>query len=290
MQALRLVSTKELQHEDWLDYRRKGLGGSDVAAICGMSRYKSPMEVYLDKLGEIPPLEDNPKMKAGRMLEPLIADWFAEETGMKVQRQNAIFQHREHEHMLANIDRWLPGQNAGLEIKNTAEYCRDDWSGTQAPTEYILQCNHYMAVTGAERWYIAVLIGGWDFQWKIIERDEELIKNLITIECEFWHNNVLEKIPPALSHQDTDYLKETYKDSIADSSLDLPEEAYPIIETYYEADKAAKSAELAKETAKNQIKGIMGYKERAYWQGELAFTWKANKKGVRSFRAVGGDE
>lgn len=290
MQALRLISTKELTHDNWLDYRRKGLGGSDVAAICGMSRYKSPMEVYLDKLGEIPPLEDNPKMKAGRMLEPVIADWFAEETGMKVQRQNSIFQHKEYPFMLANIDRWLPGLNAGLEIKNTGEYSRDDWSGTQAPTEYILQCNHYMAVTGADRWFICVLIGGWDLQWKVIERDEALIKNLITIENDFWHNHILAKIPPAFSHQDTDYLKERYKESFTDSTLDLPEEAYPIMESLIEARKAVAAAKIVEETAKNQIKGIMQHKELAYWQGELKFTWKANKKGIRSFRVVGGDE
>jgi len=290
MQALRLISTKELNHDDWLDWRRKGIGGSDVAAICGMSRYSSPVEVYLDKLGELPPLEDNPKMKAGRMLEPTIAEWFADETGLKVQRQNSMFQHKDHPFMLANIDRWLPGQNAGLEIKNTSEYCRDDWSGTQAPTEYVLQCNHYMAVTGAERWFIAVLIGGWDFQWKVIERDDDLIQNLITIESEFWKHNVLAKIPPAFSYQDTDYLKETYKDSIADSSVDLPEEAYPIMESLNEARKALKAAEIAEETAKNRIKGIMQLKELAYWQGDLRFTWKANKKGIRSFRVVGGDE
>lgn len=290
MRTNRLVSTIEMQHDDWLDWRRKGLGGSDIAAICGMSRYKSPMEVYLDKLGEIPPIPDNPKMKAGRIIEPVVADWFAEETGMKVIKQNAIFQHPNHPHMLANIDRWLPGQNAGLECKNTAEYCRGDWEGTTAPTEYILQANHYMAVTNADRWYIAVLIGGWDFQWRVIERDEELIKNLITIEDEFWNNNILAKQPPALSHQDTEYLKVTYKDSIADSTIDLPEEAYSIIKSLVDARQIIKAAEMQEESAKNQIKGIMQNKELAYWQGDLKFSWKANKKGIRSFRVIGGDE
>jgi putative phage-type endonuclease len=290
MNALRAVSTIDLSHEDWLNFRRGGIGGSDVAAICGLSRYKSPMEVFLDKLGEIPPIEDNPKMKAGRIMEPVVADWFAEETGMKVMKQNSIFQHKQHPHMLANIDRWLPGQNAGLECKNTAEYCRADWEGSQAPAEYVLQCNHYMAITGAERWYIAVLIGGWDFQWRVIERDEALIQNLITIEHDFWHNHVLAKNPPAFSHQDTEYLKETYKDTLAESSLDLPEEAYPIMERLFDAKKAKESALVAEETAKNQIKGIMGNKEKAYWQGELKFTWKANKNGVRAFKTIGGND
>lgn len=290
MQALRLVSTKEMAHDDWLDWRRQGLGGSDIAAICNMSRYRSAMNVYLDKLGEIAPLEDNPKMKAGRILEPVIAEWFSEETGMKVQRRNSIFQHPKHPHMLANIDRWLPGQNAGLECKNTAEYCKDDWAGTQAPTEYVLQCNHYMAVTGADRWYIAVLIGGWDFQWRVIERDDDLIRNLITIEHDFWHNNVLAKVPPAFSHQDTDFLKQLYPESNPSESVDLPPEAYDIIKTLDEARAAKKSAEMIEDAAKNQIKGMMGEAEKAFWQGDLRFTWKSNANGTRAFRVVGGYE
>lgn len=290
MEALRLVSTKDLEHSDWLEYRKLGIGGSDVAAICGLSRYRSPLGVYLDKIGELPPLEDNPKMKAGRVLEPVIAEWFAEDTGMKVVKRNSIFQHKSHPFMLANIDRWIPGMNAGLECKNTSEYCKDDWTGATAPTEYILQCNHYMAVTGADRWFIAVLIGGWDFQWRVIERDDELIGNLITIEKEFWESNVTVKIPPSFSHQDTDYLKEKYKDSIKDSNIDLPIEALPHIQSFREADADLEAIKKRKETAKNCIVGIMGNYENAYWQGDLAFTYRANKNGVRSFRNIGGNE
>jgi putative phage-type endonuclease len=289
MQAKRLVSTKDLSHEEWLQWRQKGIGGSDVAALCNMSRYKSAMNVYLDKIGELPPLEDNPKMKAGRMLEGVVADWFAEETGYKVWRQHSLFQHREQPFMLANIDRWLPGQNAGLECKNTGEYSRDDWIGTQAPTEYILQCNHYMAVTGADRWFIAVLIGGWDFQWRVIERDDDLIRQLIEVENGFWNEHVIAKVPPAFSHQDTDYLKEKYPQSDSLKSIDLPEEAYPSIQAMDEARKVKKQAEEQEEAAKNQIKSFMADAEKAYFQGELRFTWKSGSKS-RTFRVVGGNE
>lgn len=290
MQAIRLVNTKDMIHADWLEWRRKGIGGSDVAAICGMSRYKSPMAVYLDKIGELSPIEDNPKMLAGRKLEPLTADWFAEDTGMKVWRRNALFQHPKYPFMLANIDRWLPGQNAGLECKNTSEYNRHDWEGAQAPTEYILQCNHYMAVTGAERWFIAVLIGGWDFQWRVIERDEELIRNLITIEHDFWHEHVLAKNPPAFSHQDSDFLKQAYPESVPRESIELPEEAYDDIQGLYRARDDMENAKRRKETHENRIKGYMKTAELAYFQGELKFTWKTNAKGIRSFKVIGGEE
>ncbi len=290
MKARRLVSTKNMTHDDWLRWRMQGIGGSDVAAICGMSRYRSPMNVYLDKIGELPPLDDNPKMKAGRMLEPLIADWFAEETGLKVRRQNAIFQHREHPFMLANIDRWVPGENAGLECKNTSEYSSADWEGVEAPAEYIMQCNHYMAVTGADRWYLAVLIGGWNFQFRLIERDDDLIRMLIDVEREFWNEHIVAKVPPSFSHQDTEHLALLYPESDPESFVNLPEEqAWPIMQKFFEARKAIKAAEEQEETAKNQIKGMMGQAERAYYQGDLRFTWKTGKRS-RTFRVVGGEE
>ncbi|WP_438447441.1 YqaJ viral recombinase family protein [Gorillibacterium sp. sgz5001074] len=290
MQAIRLINTKDMAHEDWLEWRRKGIGGSDVAPLLNLSRYKSALSVYLDKIGQAPEILDNPKMKAGRIMESVVADWFAEETGMKVMRQNAIFQHKQYPFMLANIDRWLPGQNAGLECKNTSEYARSDWEGTQAPMEYILQCNHYMAVTGAERWYIAVLIGGWDFQWRVIERDEEIIQMLIEREREFWQNHVLAKIPPAFDHQDTDYLRSLYPAHTPSKAVELTEADYSIMQLLFDARKAKKLADEAEETAKNQLKGKMEDAEKAYFQGELRFTWKTNSKGVRSFKVVGGEE
>jgi putative phage-type endonuclease len=290
MKALRLVSTKDMEKDEWLEWRKQGIGGSEVAAICGYSKYSSPLSVYLDKLDEIPPLEDNPKMKAGRMLEDVIAQWFSEETGIKVQRQNAIFQHKEHPFMLANIDRWVPGQNAGLEIKNTSEYCRNDWFEGQEeviPIAYQLQANHYMAVIGAERWYVAVLIGGWDFQWRVIERDEKLIQSLITIESNFWNENVLAKVPPAVISNDTDLLSQMYPESNG-SSFDLSQSYYDLIRELLESKKDLETAKERHEDAKNKVKSLMGENELALWQGEKIFSWKTNKKGSRVFKILGG--
>ncbi|MNO55007.1 YqaJ-like viral recombinase domain protein [compost metagenome] len=290
MQALRLVETGDMTHDEWLEWRRKGIGGSDVAAICGLSRYKSALEVYLDKIGEIPPKEDNPKMKAGRILEPVIADWFTEETGIRVQKQNCIFQSKEYPFMLANIDRWVIGENSGLEIKNTSEYNRNDWFDGQTeviPTEYQLQANHYMAVLGAERWYVAVLIGGWDFQWRVIERDDHLIANLITIEQAFWQHNVLGLNLPQVTSQDTDLLNQMYPLSRG-TSMEISEIYYDLIKTLLDTKKVLKQAEDAHEDAKNKVKKLMGENELALWQGEKFCTWKSNARGNRVFKIVGG--
>lgn len=290
MQALRMVSTENMEHDDWLEHRKLGIGGSDVAAIVGLSRFKSAFSVYLDKIGELPPIDDNPKMKAGRVLEPVIADWFTEETGIKCQEQKWIFQHSEHPFMLANIDRWVPSENAGLEIKNTSEYCRSDWfdGNTEIiPTEYQLQANHYMAVTNADKWYVAVLIGGWDFQWRIIERDEGLINSLITIEKNFWENHVQAKNPPQVGAQDTDMMSFMYPSSSA-TSIAISEVHYDLIKRLVDSKKALDTAEEAFEDSKNKVKQLMGENELATWQGDKFATWKSNKKGVRVFKIVGG--
>lgn len=291
MQALRLVETNDMPHVDWLEWRRKGIGGSDVAAICGLSRYKSALEVYLDKLGEIPPINDNPKMKAGRMLEATIADWFTEETGIKVQEQKCIFQHKEYPFMFANIDRWVLGENAGLEIKNTGEYSRNDWFDGHKeiiPTEYQLQANHYMSILGAERWYVAVLIGGWDFQWRIIERDEGLIKNLIAIEENFWLKHVEVKNQPQASAQDTSLLTRIYPESRT-TSMEISDIHHDLMKRLLDSKKILEAAKEDHEDAKNKVKSIMGENEVAVWQGERFCTWKTDARGRRVFKIIGGN-
>lgn len=289
MSAAILTPTKEMPHDEWLQWRRKGIGGSDVAAIVGASKWKSPMEVYLDKIGELPPKEDNRKMEAGRRLEPLIADWFEEEVGLRVMRRNAIFQHKKYPFMLANIDRWIVGENAGLEIKNTSEYMRSEWENEQIPIEYKFQANHYMAVMNAERWFVAVLIGGWDFQWRVIERDDELIEALITVEINFWNNHVIPRVPPPVTAQDTGLIDTMYPESEPETSIDLGEEHYQLIQRVRETKIALDQAKNDFEDARNKMKMIMGNHEMAWFQGEPVFSWKTNKRGVRTFKILGGD-
>jgi putative phage-type endonuclease len=290
MKPIKLANTTTMTHDEWLAQRQKGIGGSDVAAICGVSRYRSTLNVYLDKIGEIPPLTDNQRMRAGRMLEPVIADMFAEDTGKKVKRNNMLLQHPEHKFMLANIDRWIVGENAGLEIKNTSEYAKGDWANGAVPVEYMLQCNHYLAVTGADRWYIAVLIGGHDLQWRIIERDETLIANLISIEKQFWEEHVLARVEPVVTHLDTDWLKRMYPQSEPLKEIELDDSLYDTLVDLNQAELEGKLIDQRIETAKNRLKQAMQDAEIALYSGKKICTWKTNKKGVRTFKSIGGEE
>lgn len=282
--ANRMLDTRKITHDEWLEARRLGLGGSDIAGISGFSKYSSPMSVYLDKLGLRPPIDDNAHMKAGRILEPVIAGWFTDETGIKVIRQNAVFQNKERPWMLANIDRWVLGKNEGLECKNGGEYVKDQWADNKVPMDYILQGNWYMAVLGAERWWFAVLLGGWDFQWRVIERDEKIIEGITKIAEEFWFNHVLAKVPPAYSYQDTDILKERYPEHVPGRRVELPTD---IVKEHLRAKADEKEAKQRKDTYGNQLRGIMKDAELGYLNDELMFTFRTNKKGARSLRHVG---
>ena len=191
------ISTSDMSHDEWLEIRRKGIGGSDAGAICGLNKYRSAFEVYADKLGLIPPKADTEPMRQGRDLEEYVAERFCEETGKKVRRRNAILQNSEYPFAFANVDRLIVGENAGLECKTANSLNLKRYKNGEYPSEYYCQCMHYMAVTGYKKWYLAVLIFSTEFKVFEIERDEDEIAALMDMEREFWERNVLKKIPPA---------------------------------------------------------------------------------------------
>lgn len=223
MKLHRLISTVGLSHDEWLKYRKQGIGGSDAGAICGLNPYRSPMAVYIDKTEKTIEENDNEAMRQGRDLEQYVAERFVEETGLKVRRANAIFFNDEHSYMLTNVDRLIVGENAGLECKTASVYSADKWENGHIPESYEIQCHHYMAVTGADAWYIACVILGRDFVWQKIERDDETIRMLMQIESDFWNNNVLaNKMPaPDGSKAAEELISKYYKDSDSDKAISL---------------------------------------------------------------------
>lgn len=192
----RLVSTIGLDKKEWLRYRKHGITGTDAGAIVGLNPYVSAFRIYQDKVTDEIEEIDNESMRQGRDLEAYVAKRFEEQTGKKVKRANAIFYNPEHDWMLADFDRLIVGEKAGLECKTVSAYSADKWKDGKIPLHYQLQVQHYLAVSGYECWYIAALILGRDFIVHKIERDEEMIQDLITIEERFWKKNVLSDNPP----------------------------------------------------------------------------------------------
>jgi putative phage-type endonuclease len=266
------IDTKSMSYEEWKQARRKGIGGSDAAAVAGVSRYKSPLQVYLEKIGEIENNVDNEYVHFGKILEEVVAKEFEERTGKKVRRVNSILIHPEYPWMIANIDRKIVGEDAVLECKTTSAYNAKEWK-ENVPQEYIIQVQHYLAVTGYPKAYIAVLIGGNHFEWREIERDEELIKKLIDVEKDFWFH-VEAKIPPEVdgSEASTKILETLYHDSV-DKEILLPQDVNKLVEERNALVDQIKQLTEMKNEKENKIKAMMKENETAKTD-KYVISWK----------------
>lgn len=215
----KLVNTLNLEKEEWLRYRKRGIGGSDAGAVCGFNPYRTAMQVYYDKTSDETEEIDNEAMRQGRDFEDYVAKRFTEATGKKVRRANAMFYDEAHPFMLADVDRMVVGENAGLEIKTASPYTKEQWSDDKIPLSYQMQCYHYMSVMGADTWYLAVLIYGREFKYYKLERDEAIIESLIQIEEDFWKNHVEKRIIPSPdgSKVADSVIAEHFKDSVQDT-------------------------------------------------------------------------
>ncbi len=260
---------------EWLKERQCGIGGSDVGAILGVNKYKTPFDLYIEKTEPITEVkEQSESAYFGDIFEDIVAKEFEKRTGKKVRRDRKHYKHNEYPFMVANIDRRLVGENAILECKTANQYLLKEWEDDEIPASYLLQVQHYLFVTGAELGYIAVLIGGQKFVWKEVQRDEELIQIIVEEEKNFW-KMVQDKTPPALdgSSAAEKYLKEKYKEAETDKSVELGFEYKDKIKTYLEKKEQLKIFETEVKEIENQIKFEIGSAEYAYAPG-YSLSWK----------------
>ncbi len=268
MSAAVLAKTLDMPRDVWLAMRRKGIGGSDAAAIMGLNPWKTPMDVWLEKTGEFTDEEPtNEKMYWGNMLEDIVAKEFMARTGLKVRRRNAILKHKQYPFMIANVDRLVVGQKAGLECKTAGLHSIEDWE-MGVPDYYTPQIQHYMAVTGYPVWYVAVLIGGQEFKYYQIPRDNTFINELIQAEREFW-NLVETGTPPPLdgTKASTELVKKLYPQAEAGKEIELPFEAFELIQQYEQACEEEKRIQLIKDEAANKLKDMLGTAEKGTIHG-----------------------
>lgn len=208
-------------HEEWKALRHKYIGGSDAAAVVGLNAYVSPYTLWAEKTGRLPGFDGNLATEVGTYLEEFVAQKFATETGKKVRKSNQSWFNDQYPWAIANIDREIVGEDAGLEIKTTSELNLKKFKGGEYPANYYVQIVHYLAVTGKQRWYLAVLIGNREFKWFTIERDEDEIKALMEAEKEF-KQLVDSNTPPVAdgSKSTTDTLTAFYPNS-TDSAIGI---------------------------------------------------------------------
>jgi putative phage-type endonuclease len=277
VQALVFTKTADMDRDEWLEWRKKGIGGSDAAAIVGLDRYKSAFEVYAEKLGLKTEEPDNEAMRQGRDLEEYVVKRFEEATGKKTRRRNAILQHPDYPFMLANIDRWVVGENAGLECKTTSVLNPTKFSKGEYQANYYVQCMHYMAVTGAEKWYLAVLVLNKAFHVFEIERDEDEIKALIEAEKDFWENHVMKQIPPQPNGGESakELIKQLYPSVNRESTALFGYEGK--IKRYLELEEQIKQLTQEQEAIKQELQLALQDAEIGHAQGYIV-EWKVQTR------------
>lgn len=271
-----LMTVEQMQdRKAWEKMRNLGIGGSDAAVIAGLNRWKSPFQLWLEKTGQAEPedLSDNEYVYWGTVLEQAVADRFCELTGKKVRRQGMV-QSTSDEWLLANIDRMVVGENAGLECKTANGFSAKQWDGDAVPDSYYLQCQHYMMVTGCDIWYIAVLIGGNHFVYKKIPRNEEDIAALYAAEKAFWEKNVKGGEMPDVDGSDscTTALRERFPGGDMEA-ITLPETAAGIVTRLDELKETEKNVKEGIKKAQNELCEMLGNCEIGYI-GERKVTWK----------------
>ncbi len=264
--------------EQFLKDRKKGIGGSDAAAILGVSKWKSPLDVWLDKTGRDNEDKESEPMYWGNELEEPIARKYTKETGYRVENCHSILAHLEKPFLLANVDRLVsldgkrPRNNGkihttkGLEIKTANAFVAGDWGepGTdEVPEYYITQPMHYMGITGCLTWDVAVLIGGSDFRIYTVQRDEELIKLMFEASEQFWNDHVLKDIPPAVDPTlDSKAVDKLY--GFDGSEIVFPNEAISIKAELDRLNIAKKNTEKSIKQLRTQLKAMMGESNVAF--------------------------
>ena len=271
-----LTKTKDMTRQKWLEYRRKGIGGSDVSILAGINPYKSVYELWKEKTGQAEVSESQSEFAHfGTVLEPVVKAEFTERTGLKVRAKNAILQSTEYPFMLADLDGIVNdnGELCIFEAKTASEFTAKEWE-KGVPFKYVLQVQHYMAVTEYKKGYVAAIVGGNKFFCYEIYRDEDLIKYIISLEKKFWEENVLDMKEPEADGSDatTAYLNREYAESNG-NSIQLPAEALSCFTRYDELSKRIDELTTAKEAVCNQLKSFLKENETGYIE-DRKISWK----------------
>lgn len=269
---------ENLGRQHWLSERRRGLGGTDAAAILGVHPWKTAFEVWAEKTGRMPDVEQSKAMKWGNLLEDPIAEEYMRQTGRKLWKPDRLMAHPTHACIIGTPDRLVIGEERGVDVKTSGAYQMKHWGTEETdeiPRHYIVQAAHYMAITGFPLWDIFVLIGGNDDRLYTIKRDLTFEKILISRLVEWWDRHIVHDEEPPVDQSETAaaYIAQMYPEHAA-PRIAATTECQEIGEALCTVTSQIKELEKEKETYRNQLKlaigpakGMDGNGWRATWCG-----------------------
>jgi len=262
---------------DQIKERIRFIGGSDAAKILGLSRYGTPLSVWVFKTGQVEPDDISEEMPVllGNMLEETVGKLFEKETGKELIPAVNTFYHPKYPFIGGNLDFLVKGEKAFFEAKTTNSFKQKDWEGgeEEIPVEYIMQCFHYLNVTGFDRCYIGVLIGNRKFLWRTIERNEPVLKELLKKEVDFWNTYVVPKVMPAPAANDGSLLLKLFPIAAEESVIELDDQAQAIAESLDSMQADYKVLEKEIDKQKNELRARMKTFETAL-TAKYKITWK----------------
>lgn len=272
-----VVSTvrQEENEAEWLVVRTKGIGGSDIGAICGVSPFSSARQIYFNKTGQFeealkPGTAAQERMHFGHLLEPIVADEFAKRTGKKLIEIDATFSHKDFPWMRANVDRLIVDDDGVpygiLECKTTSEYNNDEWESGDILMSYVYQLNWYLYILDLKYGAFACLVGGNKFYYYEVYRNDELINGtLVPAAKDFWFNNVLALVEPELQATDTEYANTTYAAVEKNSEIAFTDDtSNELARTVFECKAKIKELEATMAEAQNRLKDRLQEHEIGY--------------------------
>jgi putative phage-type endonuclease len=277
-----------LINQDFSVDRSKYIGGSDIGAILGLSKFRTPLEVWMEKTGKEVRQLDSLPLRFGSFAEEFVASEYARATNFELLHDESIYIHPTHPMMSAHVDRFILGDGLNkpatrlLECKTANPFARGEWGepGTdQVPMSYLCQCIWYMAITGIEQCDLAVLFGNSDFRIYEIERDLELEAIVIEKALHFWNDYVLKDIaPPAQTEGDYQAL---FKKTDPSKTIEANPKTVELIRQLQSLSTQSGDVDEQITQIKQHIMNEMKEAEVLSYQGNVIATWKAPKPSFR---------
>jgi putative phage-type endonuclease len=242
-----------------MEDRKLYIGGSDVAAILGFNKYRSPLDVFFEKRGLISSDEnENEYIYWGTKLEPLIAEKFCKKTKAIVTRDMPIKYHPDYNFLAAHIDGFIPEQNAILECKNIGLNNKNKWGEEftdEIPEQYLCQVAHYSLIYQPNIIYIAVLFGGNDFKVYTYHPNKKFENTLLEKLLFFWNENIIKNIPPL--PRNLEEIKKIYPIGTEKKVISADNNLLTIYENSLKLVKQKEELELSIETHKTSLANYM---------------------------------
>ena len=276
-----------LINQDFSLDRSKYIGGSDIGAILGLSRFRSPLEVWMEKTGKKVKRLDSLPLRFGSYAEEFVASEYARSTGFELIHDESIYIHPEHAFMSAHMDRFVlegidPSPTRILECKTANPFSAGDWGevgSDEVPMSYLCQCIWYMAITDLNRIDLAVLFGNSDFRIYEITRDLELESVILQKANLFWNEFVLKDVPPPVqSEQDCQTL---FRKGDAAKSVEARSETLELRKRLALLNSEIGTREDEISAIKQNIMNQMGEAETLTYEGKVIATWRAPKPSFR---------